>query len=172
MKKILKNKTGITVALILMTLVCLMTATSSFAAEDEFEKKIAAFPESYKPYLRQLHQAHPSWEFEPFFTGLDFNASVDSELGAKSLVSSSASSELFKSKDIGDYNYTTNKYIEKDGGFVEANRLAVAYFMDPRNFLNEDGIFMFETLSFSESFTTTAVENVLRGSFMANKKIL
>lgn len=171
MKKIIKNKKGILCAFIIAVLVCLLTATASFAAEDDFERKIAAFPESYKPYLRQLHQAHPSWEFEPFFTGLDFNMAVDSEGGAKSLVSSSAASEIFKSKDIGDYNYSTNKYIEKDGGFVEANRLAVAYFMDPRNFLNEDGIFMFETLSYSESFTVEAVENVLRGSFMANKKI-
>ncbi|MBQ7117988.1 MAG: fibronectin type III domain-containing protein [Clostridia bacterium] len=171
MKKILKNKKGMLLTLIISVMVCLMTAAVSFAAEEDFEKKIAAFPESYKPYLRQLHQAHPSWEFEPFFTQLDFNASVDSELGAKSLVSSSSASELFKSKDIGDYNYSKNYYIEKDGGFVEANRLAVAYFMDPRNFLNEDGIFMFETLSFSESFTVEAVENVLKGSFMANKKI-
>ena len=93
---------------------------------------------------------------------------VDSEGGAKSLVSSSAASEIFKSKDIGDYNYSTNKYIEKDGGFVEANRLAVAYFTDPRNFLNEDGIFMFETLSYSESFTVEAVENVLKGGHENN----
>ncbi len=171
MKKIIKNKKGILCAFVIAVLVCLLTATASFAAEDDFERKIAAFPESYKPYLRQLHQAHPNWEFEPFFTGLDFNMAVDSEGGAKSLVSSSSASEFFKSKDIGDYNYITNRYIEKDGGFVEANRLAVAYFMDPRNFLNEDGIFMFETLSFSESFTAEAVENVLRGSFMANKKI-
>ncbi|MBR6567765.1 MAG: fibronectin type III domain-containing protein [Clostridia bacterium] len=171
MKKILKNKKGILLAFVIAVTVCFFTAAGSFAAEDDFESKIAAFPESYKPYLRQLHQAHPSWEFEPFFTGLDFNVSVDSELGAKSLVSSSASSEIFKSKDKGDYDYSKNSYIEKDGGFVEANRLAVAYFMDPRNFLNEDGIFMFETLSYSDSFTVEAVENVLKGSFMANKKI-
>ncbi|MBQ3136549.1 MAG: fibronectin type III domain-containing protein [Clostridia bacterium] len=170
MKKILNNKIGISLAVVFTVLVCFVTATFSFAAEDEFEKKIAAFPESYKPYLRQLHIAHPSWEFEPFFTNLDFNASVDSELGAKSLVDT-VGSEIFKSKDIGDYDYSSNKYIQKDGGFVEANRLAVAYFMDPRNFLNEDGIFMFETLSFSDSFTVEAVENVLKGSFMANKKI-
>ena len=97
MKKILKNKKGILLAFVIAVTVCFFTAAGSFAAEDDFESKIAAFPESYKPYLRQLHQAHPSWEFEPFFTGLDFNVSVDSELGAKSLVSSSASSEIFKS---------------------------------------------------------------------------
>ena len=171
MKKIIKNKKGILFAFVIAVTVCILTAAGSFAAEDDFESKIAAFPESYKPYLIQLHQAHPNWEFEPFFTGLDFNASVDSELGAKSLVSSSASSAIFKSKDIGDYNYSKDSYIEKDGGFVEANRLAVAYFMDPRNFLNEDGIFMFETLSYSDSFTVEAVENVLKGSFMADKKI-
>ncbi len=171
MKKILKNKKGILCVLFAVLLFCIATAPVSFASEDDFETKIAAFPESYKPYLRQMHKAHPSWEFEPFFTYLDFNDVVDNQCGNKSLISSSSASTVFKSKDIGDYNYSKDYYIQKDGGFVEANRFAVAYFIDPRNFLNEDGIFMFETLSFSESFTIESVENVLKGSFMENKKI-
>lgn len=171
MKNTLRSKIKAILSLVLTVLLCTVFAVLSFSAEDDFETKIAAFPESYKPYLRQLHASHPNWEFEPFFTTLDFNEAVDNECGLKSLVSASASSDVFKSKDIGDYNYSKDAYIYKDGGFVEANRLAVAYFMDPRNFLNEDGIFQFELLSFNDSFTVEAVENVLKGSFMHNTKI-
>ena len=44
--------------------------------------------------------------------------------------------------DAGSANDVLKKLpgvIQKDGGFVVANRLAVEYFMDPRNFLNEEG---------------------------------
>ncbi len=171
MKNTLKSKTKIILSLVISVLLCTVFAFLSFSAADDFESTIAGFPESYKPYLRELHNQHPEWEFEPFYTGLDFNESVDNECGAKSLVSASVSSNIFKSKDAGDYDYSKGTYVQKDGGFVEANRLAVAYFLDPRNFLNADGIFMFETLSFNDAFTVQAVENVLKGSFMADAKI-
>lgn len=171
MKNTLKNKTKALLSMVLSVLLCSVFALLSFSAEDDFESKIAAFPESYKPYLRELHKAHPEWEFEPFFTCLDFNEAVDNECGEKSLVSSSLASDIFKSKDSGDYDYKKEVYIQKDGGFVEANRLAVAYFMDPRNFLTADGIFQFETLSFNEAFTTSVIENILKGSFMYDTKI-
>ncbi len=171
MKNTQKNKIKAMLTIALSVLLCAVLSLLSFSAEDDFESEIAAFPESYKPYLRELHNAHPEWIFEPFFTNLDFNEAVDNECGPKSLVSASVTSPVFKSKDAGDYDYKKDAYIYKDGGFVEANRMAVAYFMDPRNFLNADGIFMFETLSFNDAFTVEAVENVLKGSFMANAKI-
>ncbi len=171
MKNTLRNKTKSMLSLVLSVLLCSVFALLSFSAEDDFESKIAAFPESYKPYLRELHIAHPEWEFEPFFTYLDFYEAVDNECGIKSLVSSSVTSNIFKSKDSDDYDYDKGTYELKDPGFVEANRLAVAYFMDPRNFLNADGIFQFETLAFSETYTTAVIENILKGSFMYDTKI-
>ena len=116
-------------------------------AADDFEASIAGFPQSYKPYLRELHKKYPNWVFEKFDTGLDWDTVIDNEWGIKNLVSESASSENLKSKEAGHYNQETDKYIQKDGGFVVANRLAVEYYMDPRNFLNEEGIFQFEKLT-------------------------
>ena len=49
--------------------------------------------------------------------------------------------------------------------------MAVEYYMDPRNFLNEEGIFQFEKLSFTDAVTIADVENVLKGTFMAEGKI-
>lgn len=147
---------------------CFAFAFLSFGADDAFEKQIAAFPESYKPYLRELHDMYPEWVFEPFITNLDFGEVVKNEKGNKSLVDKSVATDDFKSKEIGDYNYSGGYYIEKDGGFVTANEFAVEFFLDPRNFLNEENIFQFEKLSFDSSITVESVEAVLKGSFMYN----
>ena len=144
---------------------------SAYAADNAFEKSIAGFPEEYKPYLRELHEKYPQWTFIPFETGLDWNTVINNELGTKNLVSDSASSENLKSKESGHYNQETGKYIQKDAGFVVANRLAVEYYMDPRNFLNEEVIFQFEELTFNSAVTIDDIESVLKGTFMANKKI-
>lgn len=145
--------------------------TAKAASDTDFEKSIAAFPESYKPYLRELHKNHPSWTFTPLITGLDWLDAVNGEYKDDiSLVPSSAN-EIFKSREADDYNASTGKYIEKDSGFVKANKIAISYYMDPRNFLNEQGIFQFENLAFDEAFDTDAIELVLDGSFMAKKKI-
>lgn len=167
---ITKNKKRIFTAMLCLGLSIVM-CFCAFGAEDEFEKSISAFPESYKPYLRQLHEKYPEWEFVPFETGLDWNTVIDNEIGIKSLIEHSASSDNLKSREPGDYDASKDKYIYKDGGFVAANRLAVEYFIDPRNFLDEEGIFQFEQLSFSESFSVADVEAVLKGSFMADSYI-
>lgn len=160
-------------AILAAIMVALCTVFSLAATDAAFEKTIAGFPESYKPQLRQLHAAHPKWKFVPLQTGLDWTASVNAEQsGDRSLVTDhSAYTDIFKSKDTGDYDPKTGKFIHKDSGFVTANKLAVSYYMDPRNFLDEKGIFQFEDLTFNSSCTTKSVESVLAGTFMANKNI-
>lgn len=141
------------------------------SAANSFESQIAAFPNSYKPYLRELHKKYPNWTFQAVNTGLNWSDVVANENdGERSLVSTSAG-DVFKSRESGDYNPSTGKYTQYDAGFVRANAHAVSYFLDPRNFLNESGIFQFEQLSFSSAMTVDVVEQVLKGSFMSNKKI-
>ena len=157
--------------ILFIVLSALALPLSSLAADAEFEKSLSAFPKSYHADLRKLHELHPNWSFNAFQTGLDWNTAVDYEMtGGRSLFPSSCAS-LFKSVKDGDYNYSSGSYIQKDYGFVTANRLAVSYYMDPRNFLNEYSIFQFEDLSYDESFDEKAVEYVLRGTFMYNTKI-
>ena len=161
---------------IIAVLLCAVTAAvmlSAFSvcAADEFEQSLSAFPQSYRAALRELHKKHPSWTFTAFKTGLDWNTAVEKEQSGDRSLFPNAYANVFKSVEKGDYNYSTGAYIQKDAGFVTANKLAVAYYMDPRNFLNEYGIFQFEDLSYDESFDEAAVEFVLRGTFMYNTKI-
>lgn len=57
-------------------------------------------------------------------------------------------------------------YIPKDGSnWFAANAQTVAYFVDPRNFLNEDRIYMFENLSYNGSYQTVqVVDKILAGT--------
>lgn len=58
------------------------------------------------------------------------------------------------------------KWIPKDGSsWFNASSQVVAYYMDPRNFLNEDRIYMFEDLTYKKAYQTKAVvAKVLSGS--------
>lgn len=149
----------------------LITAFSVYGIDAEFEEEIADFPESYKVYLRQLHEQYPLWKFEPFMTGLDWKTVIDNEHDDFALVEESVSARIFKSLDSDDYNAQGDYFYSKDGDFIAASRLAVEYFMDPRNFLDKGGIFQFEMLNFSEKIGVDMVEAVLEGSFMHNKAI-
>lgn len=168
--------------LVLFTIMALSIVMSfcALATDTSFEEEIKNFPESYKPYLRSLHEKYPDWTFVPMLTGLDWETVIDNEISKptnnkndkKSLVAAgSAVSDIFKSTSSYDYNQSTGVFKQWDSGFVASNRLAVSYFMDPRNFLSEDNIFQFELLAFDERHTIEAIENVLNGSFMSQTKI-
>ena len=170
MKELLKIK-RLTMVLVFTILFSVITVFSVSGLDAEFENQIQAFPESYKVYLRELHEKYPLWEFEPFFTGLDWKTVIDKEHNDSALVYSSTAARVFKSLDADDYDSSSDYFYQKDGGFVAASRLAVEYFMDPRNFLKEEDIFQFEVLSFNEKVTVEMVEAVLYGSFMSQKII-
>ena len=63
----------------------------------------------------------------------------------------------------------SGSYIPKDGStWFNANSQAVAYYMDPRNFLTEDRIYMFEDLSYHGEYQTEAVVNkILSGTALS-----
>lgn len=157
-------------------LVVFITTSYSFciqpiAAADSFERSISDFPASYKPQLRRLHSLYPKWKFVAFETGIDWDEAVKQEQAYDRSLFPLSCSDIYKSKEIGDYNYDRGSYIQKDGGFVTANKAAVAYYMDPRNFLDAASIFQFESLEYSDEFDEDAVEFVLKGSYMSNTKI-
>lgn len=159
-------------ALLFSVIAAVVFSLAAFAAsDDDFEKQLALFPESYRPYLRQLHKDYPEWSFEPFYTGLDWETVIDNEHDDYALVYNPDAAHIFKSLDADDYDAENDRFYYKDGSFVAASRIAVEYFMDPRNFLDIGGIFQFEKLSFSSLYTVDMVEAVLKDSFMGDTKM-
>ena len=112
----MKNKTvKISLSIIIMSLFVCLLSFLSFGA-DSFEKQIAAFPESYKPQLRELHKKYPNWKFECVNTGLDWYDAVKNESDLERSAVPKAASALCKSHAPGYYFPDTNTYKEKDAG--------------------------------------------------------
>ena len=119
---------------------------------------IDQFPAGYQNALTQLKSSHPNWTFVPMNTKLDFNTAVSSEMGDKSLIQNTTNNA---SKGwVGSACPT-------ESGWYYATRDAVAYYMDPRNFLTETYIFQFEQLTFNSSYhTVDAIQSFLNSTFM------
>lgn len=62
------------------------------------------FPESYKPYLRALHQKYPYWQFKAFKTGVKFQDALTAESKLGENLISNSKSEAWKSKEAGAYD--------------------------------------------------------------------
>lgn len=130
------------------------------------ELETAGFPASYIPYLEALHEKHPNWTFEPLLTGINFSDAVKAEsaLGV-SLLQDGYAFDGWKTTVSPAYDYGTDKWKSYDSGnWVAANSEVIAYFMDPRNFLNDSRIFQFEKLNFDESYQTVEAVQAIFGA--------
>lgn len=149
------------------------TPTSGVISNEAFEAKLTeeGFPESYKVLLRKLHEKYPFWEFEGYQTGLNWSDAIAKESSVGLNLITNRKAIEWKSFASGAYNWKTDKFIAYDGStWVTASEAAVAYYMDPRNFLNEDGIFQFELLSYRSSYQNAAgVENILKNTALSNQ---
>lgn len=145
-------------------------STGTVLSEAEFESQLTAegFPESYKPYLRQLHTAHPYWRFEANQVGLDWAAAIENESKVGLNLIPNSKNLAWKSMETGAYNWLTDRFVPFDGSsWVTASKEAVEYYMDPRNFLTDKGIFQFELLSYQPSYQSEkGVETILTGTPM------
>ncbi len=141
--------------------------------DESFEEQIADFPESYKNALRRLHEQHPSWKFVAKYTGLDFEDSVSIQnSGNRSMIYVSSTTPFsWLSTAPGDYDWATDTYYNKDGAsWKGASKELIAYYMDPRNFLDESQIFMFESQAYDPSQSRNVVAGILDGTFMEDGK--
>lgn len=146
------------------------TGSTAVLTDKEFKQEMIrqGFPSSYIEALQALHEKYPKWTFKAYQTGIDWSTAVDNEgkVGLN-LISNSRSGD-WKSQEEGAYNAATGTYIPFDGSsWVTASEKAVRYYMDPRNFLTESGIFQFESLEYQKDIQDqNGVENVLKNTPM------
>ena len=137
-------------------------------APDRFAQELAKFPADYQDLLLALHEKYPNWLFVAEDTGLPFPEAVRNQVGSQSVLQTGSTNSVWLNKAPGYYLPERNRFLTMDaGGWAAANEAAVAYWMDPRNFLEEHLIFLFESLSFDPTYhTETGVEAILNGTFM------
>ncbi len=145
--------------------------TSSEATTD-CDKEMASlgFPNTYWNGLCSLKEKHPNWTFMADITGLPFDVAISKEsILGKSLIQSNY--QGYFSTESGSYDYLTDTFKVMEGSnWYAASKEVVAYYMDPRNFLDERFIFMYEKLSFDESYQTVeAINAILNGKDIKEK---
>jgi beta-N-acetylglucosaminidase len=150
-------------------------AGSDSASNADYETQIKNFPDSYKTSIEALHQTYPNWKFVAVDTGLDWNTVISNEsvVGRNVIQSnypgggSSLAPFSYLSTASGAYDWSTDKYVLKDGtNWYTASSAVIAYYMDPRNFLNSTDIFQFEKLAYDESQSESVVQSILSNTFM------
>lgn len=109
----------------------------------EQEMSDAGFPSSYWGGLCTLKENHPNWQFVAIQTNVDWSYAVEREsICGKSYIQTSNEEFMDRSCD-NTYGW--------DSEWKNASQKAVAYYMDPRNFLSERYIFQFEYLKYSNN---------------------
>ena len=139
--------------------------------DEEFEAYLTnqGFPETYKVKLRELHKKHPNWVFVGIKTKNNWKDTLKNQnvAGRSTYQSTSSSSQGYLSTEEGFYDWYTDKFKAQDAQtWFQASSETIAYYLDPRNFLTEDGIFMFEDLNYYSSYqTANAVKAILYTDF-------
>ena len=117
----------------------------------------------YKEKIESLISQHPDWKFELLYTGLKFKEVTAGECAvhSRNLVPTSYGGE-WVCPVCGTRLYYSGWYC--------ASEKAVAYYMDPRNFLDETNVFQFLDLNtYSKSYATlSGIKNKVDGSFLDN----
>ena len=130
--------------------------------KNNFNIDTSKYP-GYKEAIEKMIVAHPNWNFELLYTGLNFSSAVYGEYSIHNanLVPASSGSEWI-CPVCGTKTYDT--------GWYGASDKAIAYYMDPRNFLNDSNVFQFLDANKYES-TSVSLEGIqtnVNGTFLQN----
>lgn len=167
MNRIKKRFSFILVFIILFNCSLTIFLSGEVQARERTEdiSNLVNYPEIYTA-VQEMKTAHPNWTFTILYTGLDWNDVMYNEtlaLHTRSLVHSS-----LVTGNVSDWVCPECGTDSKDSGsWYCASTKTAAYYIDPRNWLNETYIFAFETLSFNSNVhTIEGVQTMLAGTFM------
>lgn len=151
-KKILSNKINrlfyiLMIIVIFSNIVFIPNISSAASVKQEVKSGISSFPSDYQALLNKLvnETGHTNWKFYAYYTGIDWNDLVKAE-GKCGL------NRIHKSYDTALRCSCNNK----SSDYYCANDNATAYYMDPRNFINERNMFQFLDIAYNPEIQTKA----------------
>ena len=139
-------------------------------SEAEFEAQLSSFPESYHAGLRAVHAAYPNYRFIADYPGMDFWELVKAEKGKKVADVLPESFRAMYDDSFGyyeNYDWDSGEWMMSEGRFTYASDEVIAYYLDPRNFLNTSEIYMFARQSYSGNLSVDDLRSFLEGTFLA-----
>lgn len=139
--------------------------------DGDFETLLAQFPESYKPYLRVLHNIYPNYKFIPDELNMSFDDAVNAEYDRMLKMAPIGwpvyGDERWYSSQPGAFNDDGTRKIADGNSWYYASRIAIAYFMDPRNFLSGTDFYMFAEQGYDSKIQTRDIlRTVIKGTFL------
>lgn len=172
-------------------LVIIINISIDSDVQKQYEEELAKFPISYQEKIKALHEIYPNAIFVANnatysttdqktygTTFMDFNVAVYNEYYTenKSLIYDSGSTRDGY-KNLLSYNFDTglfsNNYPGGGSTWYSANSEIISYYMDPRNFISEKYIFMFESLGYDPDIhTIKGIEDILAGTYMSYTKAI
>ena len=114
----------------------------------------------YKEKLDAIKSSHPNWTIQLLTLPQSFESAINGERSyhGKNLVPKGTSGEYI-------CEVCGTKYY--DTGWYDASAKAVAYYMDPRNFLQEDTLFQFlDVNNYSGAYNVESIKKEVKGSFL------
>lgn len=114
---------------------------------------------SYKEKIQALKVKHPNWNFKFLYTGITFANAVNGEASvpARNLVPTSYAGEWI------------NGYTQYDSGWYAASAKAIAYYMDPRNFLDDVNIFQFlDENGYPSEISVSNIQTEVNNTYLSN----
>lgn len=163
MKYMLKKRKRRYVLILLFSVILILEAVTfpknvkAATYTQTIKEGIDNFPESYKSKLNELKELYPNWKFTAYFTEISWNEFIKEET----------------SKHLRNTVIKTSNSLWKDScgkeasGYACASEPIIKYFADPRNFLNESGIFQFLEMTYNEnSQTEEGVKSIISSTFM------
>ena len=157
-------------AFVITSITDVTTAEAASYADQLIAK---GFPESYVDDLVALHEKYPNWIFEPLITGYDWSYAVSQERSPHSdqLIEKNSSNSASMYCNCSRCYKSGAYVIQEASNWVSASQEAVEYYMDPRNWLNEKGIFQFESTAYDGTQTINGIETILAGTWMYDAQI-
>lgn len=140
-------------------------------ADKTFEESLKDFPTSYHDALKALHKVYPNWRFVADKLTMSFETALSNEAtGFRKVVYYDDNAVSWRTMGPTVYDWVKGTWVLKEGSWTGASREYVAYYMDPRNFLDADQIYMFLDQSYDAAKQNEeGVRTILKGTFMENK---
>ena len=126
----------------------------------------------YKELIDNLQENHPNWTFTLFYTKLDWNDVIKNEGHSDERIS-----PLNLIPDSSKYPEDWKCEIDKDktfdnGTWLCASDKAIKNQMDPRNILNDENIFQFLELRYTEgAHTVDGIKSITENTFLQGDNI-
>ncbi len=143
-----------------------MIDITEYNTDPTFQEQLSEFPEDYHNDLIMLHALYPNWTFRADKLTLTFNEAVALEdVSNYKLINGSNLS--LRSMRRGCYDWSTGEWISYEGAWYGASTELIAHYMDPRNFLNANDIFMYLKQGFdANSQTKEGIQKIIEGTFL------